>query len=177
MGIAIAISAQGYGSEGAFDYRAEMTRHIIIKPNTGQELLEILIKLCEIHGPIVIIKIFSHSYHRGIIMSNWSGFYDDPGPDDTKRASYIKDLAERVQRGHIRFTPDCQIILFGCDLAGSFSERLSAAAGCTVIASDGGTYPEIWGNQETGVFLTTSDWKVYKSGSYSYSAGNSYRAW
>lgn len=177
MGIAIAVSSQGYGAEAAFDYRAEMTKHIIIKPSTGKELLEMLINLCKIHGPILVIKIFSHSYPRGIIMSNWSGFYDDPGPEDTEEAAYIKDLTESVQKGHIKFAPGCQIILFGCDLAGEFSRRLSAAAGCIVIASDGGTYPEIWGNQETGVFLTTSDWKVYTNGSYSYTAGTSYRAW
>lgn len=176
-GIAIAVSAQGYGSEGAFDHRAEMTGHTIIKPSTGQEFLEMLEQQSKSRGLILTVKIFSHSYPRGIIMSNWSGFYDDPGPDDTKRAAYIKDLSERVQKGNIRFAPDSQIILFGCDLAGEFAQRLSAASRGTVIASDGGTYPEIWGGQETGVFLTTSDWKVYKNGSYIYSAGTSYRAW
>jgi len=177
MGIAVSVSAQGYGSEGAFDYRAEMTKHIIIKPSTGKEFLEMLVRLCEIHGTIVTIKIFSHSYPRGIIMKNWSGFYDDPGPDDTEEATYLKNLAEYVERGHIKIDPNCQIILFGCDLAGEFSRRLSASARCIVIASDGGTYPEIWGNRETGNFLTTSDWKVYTNGSYSYTAGTSYRAW
>ena len=110
-------------------------------------------------------------------MTNWSGFYDDPGPEDTDQAAYISDMAEWVKRGDIAFAPNAQIILFGCDLGGSFSLMLSAATGCTVIAADGGSYPQIAGNQETGVFISTSDWKVYTNGSFAYSAGSIYNAW
>lgn len=85
MSIAVAVSAQGYGDEGAFDYRAEMTGHIIIKPSTGQEFLDMLADLSKSRGPIFLMKVFSHSYTRGIIMTNWSGFYDEPGPEDTKK--------------------------------------------------------------------------------------------
>ncbi|NLZ53648.1 MAG: DUF4347 domain-containing protein [Thermoanaerobacteraceae bacterium] len=176
MSISIAVSAQGYGDEGAFDHRAEMTGHIIIKPSTGQEFLDMLADLSQNRGSIFFMKIFSHSYHRGIIMSNWSGFYDERGPQDTKKAAYLSDLADRIQRGVIKFTADSQILLFGCDL-GAFSQKLSAVTGGTVVGSDGGTYPEIWGNRETGVFLTTDDWLVYKNGSLSYRAGKRYRAW
>jgi len=176
MSIAIAVSAQGYGDEAAFDYRAEMTGHTIIKPSTGQEFLEMLADLTKTRGPIFLMKVFSHSYPRGIIMSNWSGFYDEPGPQDTKKAAYLSDLADRIQKGIIRFTPDSQILLFGCDL-GTFSRKLSAVTGGTVVGSDGGTYPEIWGNRETGVFLTTDSWLVFKNGSLAYSAGKRYRAW
>jgi len=176
MSIAVAVSAQGYGDEGAFDYRAEMTGHIIIKPSTGQEFLDMLADLSKSRGPIFLMKVFSHSYTRGIIMTNWSGFYDEPGPEDTKKAAYLRDLADRIQEGNIRFAPDSQILLFGCDL-GAFSQKLSAVTGGTVVGSDGGTYPEIWGNRETGVFLTTDDWLVYKNGSFAYSAGKRNRAW
>jgi len=176
MSFSVAVSAQGYGDEGAFDYRAEMTGHMVIKPSTGQEFLDMLAELSQKFGPIFLMKVFSHSYHRGIIMTNWSGFYDEPGPEDTKRAAYLKDLSDRIQRGDIRFTPDSQILLFGCDL-GTFSQKLSAVTGGTVVGSDGGTYPEIWGNRETGVFLSTDDWLVFKNGTLAYRAGKRYRAW
>ena len=176
MSVAVSASAQGYGDEGAFDHRAEMTGHIIIKPSTGQEFLDMLADLSQSRGPIYLLKIFSHSYPRGIIMTNWSGFYDERGKEDTKRAAYLSDLADRIQKGDIKFAPDSQILLFGCDL-GSFSQKLSAITGGTVIGSDGGTYPEIWGNRETGVFLTTDDWLVYRNGSFAYSAGKRLQAW
>ena len=109
-------------------------------------------------------------------MTNWSGFYDERDKQDTKRAAYLSDLADRIQKGDIRFAPGSQILLFGCDL-GSFSQKLSAVTGGTVIGSDGGTYPEIGGNRETGVFLTTDDWLVYRNGSFAYSAGKRLHAW
>jgi hypothetical protein len=177
MALAIAVSAQGYGAEAAFDYRAERTGHIVIKPSTGQEFLNILADLSQNRGPISLIKIFSHSYPRGIIMTNWSGFYDEPGPSDTKRAAYVSDLAARIQKGDILFAGGSQILLFGCDLAGNFSIKLSAATGGTVIASSGGTYPEIAGGRETGIFISTDRWEVYTAGSFSYSAGKRLRAW
>ncbi|HHX22775.1 MAG TPA: hypothetical protein GX723_01940 [Thermoanaerobacterales bacterium] len=176
MSISVAVSAQGYGDEGAFDHRAEMTGHIIIKPSTGQEFLDMLADLSQHRGPINILKIFSHSYTRGIIMTNWSGFYDERGKEDTERAAYLSDLADRIRKGNIRFTPGSQVLLFGCDL-GAFSQKLSAVTGGTVIGSDGGTYPEIWGNRETGVFLTTDDWLVYRNGNFAYSAGKRLHAW
>jgi len=177
MTVAIAVSAQGYGAEAAFDYRAEMTRHTVIKPATGQEFLKMLAELSQTVGPISLIKIFSHSYERGIIMTNWSGFYDEPGPSDTKMAAYVSDLAAWIQKGDIRFAGGSQILLFGCNLTGNFSMKLSAATAGSVIASDGGTYPEIAGGRETGVFITTDLWKVYIAGSYSHSAGKRLQAW
>ncbi|RKL63374.1 hypothetical protein DXT63_06265 [Thermoanaerobacteraceae bacterium SP2] len=177
MALAIAVSAQGYGAEAAFDYRAEMTGHTVIKPSSGQEFLEMLSELCKKGGAIYIIKVFSHSYPRGLIMTNWSGFYDEPGPSDTKRAAYVSDLAARIQKGDILFAGGSQILLFGCDLAGNFSIKLSAATGGSVIASTGGTYPEIAGGRETGIFISTDRWEVYTAGSFSYSAGNRLRAW
>lgn len=177
MGIALAVSAQGYGAEAAFDHRAEMTGHIIIKPSSGQEFLNMLAGLSQSRGPISLIKVFSHSYPRGIIMTNWSGFYDEPGPEDTKRAAYIADLSVQIQKGNILFASGSHILLFGCDLAGNFSIKLSAATGGSVIASSGGTYPEIAGGRETGVFITTDQWEVYTAGNYAYSAGKRLRAW
>lgn len=175
--IKISVSAQGYGAEPAFDYRAEKTGYIVIKPSTGIEFLELLSHFSHNFSAISIIKIFSHSYERGIIMTNWSGFYDKPGPEDTKEAAYISNLIEYINTGKIIFTPNPQIIMFGCNLGGSFSRELSAAIGGTVIASEGGSYPEIAGNQETGVFISTSHWSVYKNGSYTYSAGKRFHAW
>ncbi|HHW03804.1 MAG TPA: hypothetical protein GXX35_13530 [Thermoanaerobacterales bacterium] len=177
MAIAIAVSAQGYGAEAAFDYRAQKTGHIVIKPSSGQEFLNMLAELSQTRGPISLIKVFSHSYPRGIIMTNWSGFYDEPGPNDTKKAAYVSDLSYHIKNGNIRFSGNSQILLFGCDLGGNFSVRLSAATGGIVVASSGGTYPEIAGGRETGVFITTDQWEVYKAGSYSYSAGKRLRAW
>ncbi|WP_422443633.1 hypothetical protein [Thermoanaerobacterium sp. DL9XJH110] len=175
--IAIAVSAQGYGNEAAFDYRAERTGHIVIKPRDGREFLNLLSELSRSRGLIHIVKIFSHSYPRGIIMTNWSGFYDEPGPHDTNRAAYVGNLAARIQKGEIIFSVDSQILMFGCNLAGNFSKKLSAATGGTVIASAGGTYPEIRGGLETGVFISTSRWEAYKNGSFAYSAGKRLRAW
>jgi len=177
MAISIAVSGQGYGDEGAFDYRAEMTGHIVIKPKDGKEFLELLAQLSRTLGPINIIKVFSHSYKRGIILTNWSGFYDEPGPEDTGRAAYVSDLAAKVQSGEIVFAPNPQILLFGCNQDGNFSEKLSAAIRGTVIASKGGSYPEIRGNRETGVFISTMRWEVYINGAFSHSAGTRLRAW
>lgn len=177
MAISVAVSAQGYGHEAAFDYRAGRTGHIIIKPKDGKEFLDMLAQLSQTQGRLNIIKVFSHSYHRGIIMTNWSGFYDEPGPEDTNRAAYVSDLRARVQSGDILFTPNPQILLFGCNQDGNFSEKLSAAIGGTVIASKGGSYPEIRGNKETGVFISTIRWEVYINGAFSHSAGTRLRAW
>lgn len=177
MAISVAVSGHGYGSEGAFDYRAEMTRHIVIKTRSGKEFLSMISQLCKTHGPIIILKVFCHSYPRGLIMTNWSGFYDERGPQDTDQAAYIAEMAEWIRRGDISFVPNAQIILFGCDVGGSFAQKLSEATECTVIGPDGGSYPQIVGNQETGVFISTSDWKAYRNGSFAYSAGSSYNAW
>jgi hypothetical protein len=177
VGVAIAVSAQGYGSEGAFDYRAEMTGHIVIKTHDGVQFLNQLSDISGNLGDIQTIKIFSHSYPRGIIMTNWSGFYDEPGPSDTERAAYVKDLADLIKSRSIIFSYNSQILMFGCNLSGKFSEMLSGATSGTVIASAGGTYPEIVGNRETGVFISTSDWKVYRNGIFAYNAGKRLRAW
>ena len=177
MVVSIAVSGQGYGDEGAFDYRAEMTGYIVIKPRDGKEFLNMLAELSRTRGPLNIIKVFSHSYKRGIIMTNWSGFYDERGPEDTDRAAYVSDLATLVQNGEIVFTPNPQILLFGCNQDGNFSEKLSAAIKGTVIASKGGSYPEIRGNRETGVFISTIRWEVYRNGAFSHSAGTRLRAW
>ena len=175
--ISVSVSAHGYGAEEAFDHRAEMTKNIVIKTKNGQEFLEMLTSLSKNQGTIRMLKIFSHSYPRGIIMTNWSGFYDEPGPHDTKQAAYIKDMATRVENGEIVFSPNCEIRIFGCNIGGSFSQLLSMATHCTVIGSTGGTYPEIRGNRETGVFISTSEWAVYKNGNYTYSAGKRLKAW
>lgn len=173
----IAVSLQGYGHEGAFDHRAEQTGFTVLKPYTGQEFLNLLTHISKNSGPIQNMKIFGHSYERGLIMTNWSGFYDEPGPDDTKRAAYISDLGARINQGDIKFMTNSQISMFGCNLAGIFSEKLSATTGGTVIAPAGKSYPEIYGNRETGVFFATSHWSVYKNGVYVYSLGKRHRAW
>lgn len=175
--IAISVSSQGYGNEAAFDYRANMTGHLVIKPSNGCEFLDMLANLSSQIRLISIIKIFSHTYERGIIMSNWSGFYDKPGPEDTKKARYISDLSRKISQDIIFFAPNPQILIFGCNTAGNFSQKLSAAIEGTVIASYGGTYPEIWNNKETGIFISAGQWLVYKKGNFVYSAGKKLRAW
>lgn len=108
-------------------------------------------------------------------MTNWSGFYDEPGKEDTEKAAYLHDLTDRVEKSEIRFTANSQILLFGCNLD-TFSQKLSAITKGTVIGPSGSAYPEIWGNRETGAFLTTN-WVVYRNGSFAYSAGKRLNAW
>ncbi|MCG0274785.1 MAG: hypothetical protein L5655_01300 [Thermosediminibacteraceae bacterium] len=175
--VAVAVSAHGYGHEGAFDYRAFKTGHIVIKPKNGKEFLKMLSDISKTNGPIYLMKVFSHSYPRGIIMTNWSGFYDEPGPNDTPKAAYISDMVELINKREILFSSNPQIMLFGCNLAGNFAEKLSAAVSGTVIAPRGDSYPEIRGNQETGIFIAVTQWEVYIKGRYAYSAGKRLRAW
>lgn len=176
-GTAVAVSAHGYGDEEAFDYRAHKTGHLVIKPRNGREFLEMISDVSGFSGAINLIKVFAHSYPRGIIMSNWSGFYDEPGPKDTGMAAYISDLAELIKNGKVKFSPNPRWMLFGCNLAGRFSEKLSLAVSGTVIAPRGDSYPEIAVNRETGVFIAVSRWEVFIKGKYAYSLGKRLRAW
>ncbi|MDN5330787.1 MAG: hypothetical protein PWP45_12 [Tepidanaerobacteraceae bacterium] len=176
-GIAIAVSAHGYGDEEAFDFRAHKTGHLVIKPRSGKEFLEMLTNVSRSSGAINLVKVFTHSYPRGIIMTNWSGFYDEPGPEDTNMAAYIIDLAERIENGKIIFSPNPSWMLFGCNLAGRFSEKLSLAVSGTVIAPRGDSFPEIVGNRESGAFIAVSRWEVFIKGKYAYSAGKRLKAW
>lgn len=163
--INLAVSAHGYGAEEAFDFRAQQTGYTVVKPSTGDEFLSILQSFSN-SGLINDVKIFSHSYPRGIIMSNWSGFYKSPGPQDTPKAAYVKELAQRVSKGEIRFSSNARIVLFGCNTINeSFTQALSRAIRGSVIGAEGGVYPEIINGKETGVFITTHRWVKYNNGS------------
>jgi len=177
MAVSVAVSCHGYGDEGAFDHRAERTGHIVLRTRNGKEFLSMISNICRTHGPIIVLKVFCHSYPRGLIMTDWSGFYDERGSSDTDDAAYIGDLAGWIQRGDIAFAPGATIILIGCDVGGSFARQLSAVTRCTVIGPEGSSYPEVWGNRESGIFIATEDWKVYNNGSFSHSAGSKYHAW
>lgn len=176
--INLAVSAHGYGSEAAFDYRAQQTGYTVIKPRTGREFLEILQSYSK-QGVIENVKIFSHSYPRGIIMTNWSGFYKSPGPEDTPRAAYVKDMALMVERGKIVFSPEVKFMLFGCNTTNaSFTLDLSSAIKGVVIGAEGGVYPEIIKGRETGVFISTLRWiKYYKGTVAGSNLGKKIRAW
>ncbi|SHM05053.1 hypothetical protein SAMN05660826_00072 [Caldanaerovirga acetigignens] len=176
-GTTVAVSAHGYGDEEAFDYRAHKTGHLVIKPKNGKEFLAMLSGVSATFGAISLIKVFAHSYPRGIIMTNWSGFYDEPGPKDTAMAAYVIDLEELIKKGKIKFSPNPRWMLFGCNLAGRFSEKLSLAVSGTVIAPRGDSFPQIAGNRETGVFISVYRWEVFVKGKYAYSLGKKLRAW
>jgi hypothetical protein len=175
----LAVSAQGYGDEITFDFRAGKTGYSVIKPADGIEFLELLAAFSNKNHQILNMKIFSHSYPRGIIMTNWSGFYYSPGPNDTNRAAYLIDLAEFIEKGNISFAPNSQIVMFGCNLAnGDFSRKLSEITGGTVIASYAGVSPEIKANKETGVFISAGRWVKYYNGQVAvYDMGKRIRAW
>jgi hypothetical protein len=97
--IDLAISAQGYGDEPAFDHRAHMTRTTVIKPHSGAEMLEMLAAYTRTHRSVRHIRIFSHAYPRGVIMTNMSGFYHSPGLDDTELAAYVGNRGQRSEVG------------------------------------------------------------------------------
>jgi hypothetical protein len=176
--INLAVSAHGYGAEAAFDYRAQQTGYTVIKPRTGREFLEIL-QYYSKQGAIENVKIFSHSYPRGIIMTNWSGFYKSPGPEDTPRAAYVKDMALTVERGEIVFSSEVKFMLFGCNITNaSFTQDLSLSIKGVVIGAEGGVYPEIINGRETGVFISTHRWIKYCNGTVAVSnLGKRIRAW
>lgn len=173
------MSAQGYGDEPAFDHRARMTRITVIKPHHGKEFLEILAAYTRTHGAVRHVRIFSHAYPRGVIMTNMSGFYHSPGAGDTALAAYVPELAEAVTRGEIAFARNCTIQLFGCNLTSEgFPLKLSAAAGGTVIAPTAGIYPEIAGGRETGAFIAVTRWQKFENGRLTVpNLGRRWRAW
>lgn len=179
MSVDLAISAQGYGDEPAFDHRAHMTRTKMIKPHHGKELLEMLAVHTRIHRAIRIIRIFSHAYPRGVIMNDMSGFYYSAHPADTSLAAYIADLAQAITEGRIIFTADSIIYLFGCNITSEgFALQLSAATGRTVIAATAGVYPEIAGGRETGVFIAVTRWQKCINGRLAVpNMGRRMRAW
>lgn len=174
MSINLAVSGHGYGDEGAFDYRAQRTGYTVLKPTIGKELLQMLAG----QGPIQNLKIFSHSYPRGVILSNWSGFYDAPGPSDNHLAAYLDDLGALVRAGRVGFTPGAVIALYGCNLANEdYTRRLSAVTGVTAIAARGGVYPQIASGRETGVFVTTDRWQKFVAGNFAGDLGKNYHGW
>lgn len=175
----LAVSAQGYGDEPAFDHRAEMTRTVVVKPHNGKELLEILAAFSRTHRAIRHVRIFSHAYPRGVIMTDMSGFYHSQGPNDTARAAYVSDLEKAVAEGRIVFARDCTVSLFGCNLTGEgFTLKLSQAIGGAVIAATAGVYPEIAGGRETGVFIASTRWQKFVRGRLAVpNMGRRYRAW
>jgi hypothetical protein len=175
----LAVSAQGYGDEPAFDHRAAMTRTTVVKPHNGKELLAILATYTGTHGSIRNVRIFSHAYPRGVIMTNMSGFYHTPDPADTALAAYIAELAQAVADGKIVFAPNCAVHLFGCNLTSKgFPLKLSAAIGGTVIAPTAGIYPEIAGDRETGVFIAVTRWQQFEKGLLTVpNLGQRWRAW
>lgn len=173
----ISVAAQGYGDEATFDYRAKKTGYKVIKPYDGIEFLEMLSEISTTNNHIINMKIFSHSYPRGIIMTDWSGFYDSPGPYDTARAAYLNDLKELIEAKKILFAVNSEIVMFGCNLANNgFSQKLSEITGGTVIASHSGVSPEILGNEETGIFISSTYWVKYTNGNMTI-LGKRIRAW
>lgn len=177
--INLAVSAQGYGAEEAFDYRAYKTGFTVIKPFTGDEFLNTLALFSSKGYMIRKVKIFSHAYPRGIIMTNWSGFYNAPGPHDTKHAAYISDLSQAIKTGRIILASDVEFTMFGCNMTNEdFSIKLSEAICGVVIAAEGGVYPEIKDGRETGVFISTNRWVKYYNGQIAASnLGKRWRAW
>ncbi len=175
----LAVSAQGYGDEPAFDHRARMTRTVVVKPHNGKELLEILAAFTKTHQSIRHVRIFSHAYPRGMIMTDMSGFYHSPGPNDTPLAAYVADLETAVAEGRIVFARDCTIQLFGCNLTSEgFTLKLSRAVGGAVIAATAGVYPEIVGGRETGVFIAVTRWQKFVNGTLAVpNMGKRWRAW
>ncbi len=175
----LAVSAQGYGDEPAFDHRAHMTRTTVVKPHNGKELLEMLAAYTRTHGSVRYVRIFSHAYPRGVIMTNMSGFYHSPGSDDTPLAAYIPDLEKVVAAGEVVFARNCAVHLFGCNLTSEgFPLKLSAAIGGTVVAATAGVYPEIAGGRETGVFIATTRWQKFVNGRLVVpNLGTRWRAW
>lgn len=174
MSVDLAVSGHGYGDEGAFDHRAARTGYTVLKPTTGKELLHLLSG----RGPIRNLKIFSHSYPRGVILSNWSGFYDAPGPSDNGLAAYLDDLGAEIRAGRIRFTPGAVVALYGCNLANEdYTRRFSAVTGGAVIAARGGVYPQIAGGRETGVFISTDRWQKFTAGHLAADLGTHYHGW
>ena len=170
----LAVSCHGYGDEGAFDHSASRTRYTVLKPTTGKELLGLLAQ----HGAIRNLKIFSHSYPRGIILSNWSGFYYSPGASDNEFAAYLDDLATEKAAGRIRFAGGSVIALYGCNLAAEdFARRFSEITGGTVVAAWAGVHPQIAGGRETGVFISAVNWEQYVAGRPAGSLGKHYRGW
>ncbi|HHY13144.1 MAG TPA: hypothetical protein GX526_00665, partial [Thermoanaerobacterales bacterium] len=171
------VSAQGYGDEVTFDFRAGKTGYRVVKPYYGIEFLKILSELSTPNNPIQNMKIFSHSYPRGLIMSDWSGFYDMPGPYDNNKAAYLHNLKEFTVNGKILFAPNSEIIMFGCNLANNgFTREFSVITGGTVIASHSGVMPEIAGNRETGIFISPTYWVKYTHGNMTI-LGKRIRAW
>ncbi|MEW6457701.1 MAG: hypothetical protein AB1441_01335 [Bacillota bacterium] len=175
----LAVSAQGYGDEPAFDHRARMTRTVVVKPHNGKELLETFAAFTRTHRTIRHVRIFSHSYPRGVIMTDMSGFYHSRGPNDTPQAAYVADLERAVAEGRIVFAPNCTISLFGCNLTSEgFTLKLSQAVSGTVIAATAGVYPEIAGGRETGVFIAVTRWQKFVKGQLAVpNLGKRYRAW
>lgn len=149
----------------------------MIKPFDGIEFLEMLSDISTPNNHILNMKIFSHSYPRGIIMTDWSGFYDSTGPYDKARAAYLEGLKELIETRKILFAVNSQIVMYGCNLANNgFSRRLSEITGGTVIASHSGVSPEIVGNKETGVFISSTYWVKYTNGNMAI-LGKRIRAW
>jgi len=175
----LAVSAQGYGDEPAFDHRAQMTRTVVVKPHNGKELLEILAAFTRTHRAVRQVRIFSHAYPRGVIMTDMSGFCHNRTGNDTSLAAYVADLESAVAEGRIAFAPNCTVSLFGCNLTSEgFALKLSQAVSGTVIAATAGVCPEIAGGRETGVFIASTRWQKFVRGRLAVpNLGRRYRAW
>lgn len=172
--INLAVSCHGYGDEGAFDHRASRTRYRVLQPTTGKELLALLAQ----HGTILNLKIFSHSYPRGVILSNWSGFYHSPGPSDNELAAYLDELGAEIRAGRIRFAFGSVVALYGCNLANEdYARKFSEVTGGTVIASQAGVHPQIAGGRETGFFISGGSWEKFVAGRFAGRIGKHYRGW
>lgn len=170
----LAVSAHGYGDEGAFDHRASRTGYTVLKPTTGKELLRMLSG----RGPINNLKIFSHSYPRGVILSNWSGFYYSPGPSDNDLAAYLEDLRAEILAGRIRFANGSVVAMYGCNLANEdYARKFSEVTGGTVVAARAGVHPQIAGGRETGVFISADRWQKFVAGRFAGDLGRHYRGW
>lgn len=151
----------GAGHEGHFIGSAERSRpDEVLKASSGAELLALLSRYSSQKDPITKLSIYSHGYHRGIVMKTDEGFYNNQYMLHEILAFFgiwesrdIDDSIKLIDSGDIVFSKDSTVKLFGCNNAtGKFAQRLSDATGATVIAGRGKVSPINKDNKDTGWF-------------------------
>lgn len=148
--IALGAAGKDEGAFQAWGTRAVGTENTK-KWNSGRELLNHLAEASR-NDCLQKVYIFSHAWpynengnRGGVKLGGYdiAGFYLAPQIYDHRDARYIRDLAMMISRGQIRFCRPCEIILTGCRVSASqFPQALARVTGCSVIASNGSSYPK-----------------------------------
>lgn len=111
-----------------------------VQVSTGDQLIQVLKDVTSKNGSISGGVIFAHSGSMGIYLEDKEGFYQSRRSSHKQTAGYIKDLAEAVEKGEIKFADGAVFYFMSCNAAfgnDNLAKDFAKAGNVTTIAPNG----------------------------------------